>query len=345
MVTLFSASSLFALPMDREIESHGDCFSQERLRNREREEMNLKVQGEVALSPMDNGAENHEDCFSQEKLKEREVTNEKVEEEVEADESQIICLEDGYLLLPDNNYEESRKDEAGWSFVKMPHRKNPLSAYQSFAHYPKKIISHISINPEGDTCVNADNAPETFTGKVIQLVLNNYFFTRKKSFVDDYYRTLVLNYGRPIAEIVFPEEIQNKAVQFGLSGEIIFNSLKRANEEALKEILQELTRQEGSDAYGEEVQDNSSENQLDGPEYQKFQRERLCLIAKEIQNLLASLPDASNDTINLWEKNSFDNRGPVDQYAGALLNTFDTAMIANSSILWLRRAAFVLSLL
>ena len=159
--------------------------------------------------------------------------------EVNGRNRDIADNNDNDYVVVDVSREDTNEDDddQSWTILNGSERKNGLSAYAKFANHHNKIISQIVIDEKGETFFQESNITATLGDKVL-----HYFLPKHKFFVDDYYLTLKINYGQQIADQAFPLSLQQKAIQFGLSSEIVFNSLDSANLEKIKEFYQQFSR-------------------------------------------------------------------------------------------------------
>lgn len=257
-------------------------------------------------------------------------------------EHRARSCEEQYLALRAVGRTEERREtpEDSWDFVDLPTRKNPLSAYTRFAARHKQIISYIVINEQGETFLHSEAVPETLGGKALQYIIGNYIFVQNKFFVEDYYQTLRVNYGEEIAQKAFSRSLREEALQFGLSSELISNSLKIAAAEVLRKHLEVLNAPENV----RQIRDESSENPVGGLTPQQTQQERAQLrdIATQIQQLLHNVPERPRED---WSSQHPDTRSDFARYGSWLINIVDVTMTLNNSVVWARRGAFLLQLL
>lgn len=240
--------------------------------------------------------------------------------------------DDDYVLIrhdeEDDPVEESDDDNVEssslWSLPSLPPRKNPLGAYIEFAQHKNKIISLIVIGELGDTFFREANVAETLGCLALQ-----YAFTHNAPFVEDYDWVLEKNYGRVIADKAFPPTLKQQALRFGLSSEIVFNTLKTANQEVLATLSQRFSAKSGME------HDVITTIQTDTPGVVLTQEE-LCEIVNRVQSLLVNTPNAST----LWNQNYPDTRSCLARNMEVALQVFDSIMLMNNSLMWARRAAY-----
>ncbi|MBM3857913.1 MAG: hypothetical protein FJ390_08160 [Verrucomicrobia bacterium] len=238
----------------------------------------------------------------------------------------------GYVIVPNTDVESKEGDEEP-VLVDIFERKNPLSAYMDFARRQRQIVSHLFINEGGETFLSGSSIPETFGGKACQYIVNNYVLTQNQSFVDDYYETLQKNYGDEIAEKVFSKNLRKTACQFGLSSEIVFNSLKQANLEVIGKFCEQLSLKK--------LENNNLEIQLSRASHALAQ-DQLHVLASQIKLLLTNAPDAP---IESWTRDHPDTRSALARCSEYVITLVDSGMLASNSVLWFQRLSFLRAIL
>ncbi len=222
----------------------------------------------------------------------------------------------------DSPAKEMVEDDEGFGLVEAPgSSKDDLKAYLSLRK--NSFVTGSSINDGGNIALRAETIPETLGGKAVQFLGFNH-----RPFVEEYYSVLKKNYGEEIADQVFPEENRKEAIRFGISKEIVFDSLKKA-------ILISLERLEES-----EEQRGMSEH--DAVQHKESAKDNSLLIKqhlRDLKNLLADVPDASK---NGTSGSAPDTRSTFTKMASLLVQATDLTMTAQSSTAWARRTLFVL---
>ncbi len=314
--TLILLKPLLALPMDVHSSEVGCNHSQKQRVHTCITEHQLKEEGESTLSRKDAGS-----CV---------FPSEQTVETVMKYDAHPDCstpsANEGHAPFNDDH-------EALWDMLEIPERKNPLNAYLHFASHQNKIIAEIAIDGDGGTFIREDDIAATIGGKVLQ-----FFLTKSDSFVTDYYSTLIKNYGQQIADEVFPPSVRSKALQFGLSSQIVFDSLREANSRRLDNIIEQLDAVKQTTTKRIQHADSSLEAELSSSgAVANLDQEELWKIANNIKALLGKQPvtpvDAPPDTRSLSA-----------QYGGHAIQLFDVAMTANSSIIWARRGSFAIEI-